>query len=72
MKEIMSQVAEIKEMIERSTAKKPIKLYFRHFAKEMDCCPNCKSMLPNTEYQKNDFCQFCGQKLDWSEGNEQR
>ena len=50
---------EVQEAIEKQTPKKPKKdiVHYR--------CPNCDAML-NT-YDTCEYCNYCGQKLDWSE-----
>lgn len=50
---------EVQEAIEKQNPKKPKKdiVHYR--------CPNCDAML-NT-YETCEYCNYCGQKLDWSE-----
>lgn len=50
---------EVQEAIEKQKPKKPKKdiVHYR--------CPNCDAML-NT-YDTCEYCNYCGQKLDWSE-----
>lgn len=49
----------VQEAIEKQTPKKPKKdiVHYR--------CPNCDAML-NT-YETCEYCNHCGQKLDWSD-----
>lgn len=50
---------EVQNAIEKQKPKKPKKdiVHYR--------CPNCDAML-NT-YDTCEYCNYCGQKLDWSE-----
>ncbi len=47
------------ELIDRDTAKEPIKNDLYYF------CPNCKTR--RSIRQKHDFCHDCGQKLKWED-----
>lgn len=57
----------LRELVEKSIPKKPrvIKVY-----EDVVCyeCPNCNSRTP-TNFRKN-YCDVCGQKLDWREEND--
>lgn len=50
---------EVAELIEKDTAKEPIKNDLYYF------CPNCKTR--RSIRQKHDFCHDCGQKLKWED-----
>lgn len=67
------------EGVEKQIAKKPVEKYTRYdFNGEYDgdfCkCPNCKNEIIDgfnlDEYYKH--CVHCGQKLDWSEADENK
>ena len=50
---------EVAELIEKDTAKEPIKNDLYYF------CPNCKTR--RSIRQKHDFCHDCGQRLKWED-----
>ncbi len=53
-------VDEIKEIMEKAMAKKPVCFYG---AEDEPLCPNCHNVLDGTE----EYCEICDQRLDWSE-----
>lgn len=57
----------MQEALEKQVAKKPT-----HEATIQKChtCPNCKNVLDR--FDKTLYCMFCGQKLDWSEADENK
>ena len=67
---IMEVVSEFRELKEKATAKKPL-APFTHKGCGNHCCPNCTHPLTTfCEDYNMEYCEWCGQKLDWSEGKE--
>lgn len=64
----------IVEALEKQIPKKP-KLYENGYGSDDKIiydaydCPNC-DMSYDFNYDKYDYCQNCGQKLDWSENHD--
>jgi membrane protease subunit (stomatin/prohibitin family) len=53
----------LEELVERDT---PKKIEYNDY--EYPCCPDCGEVqCPNVYAMNNDFCPYCGQRLDWSE-----
>lgn len=55
------------EALEKQIPKRVILGYDEH---DSICCPNCKSELMSMDWYdhwKCNYCEFCGQALDWSE-----
>ena len=57
-------VEEFKDLKEKSTPKKPILSKSMITEKEYQICPICER-LALYDGIKFDYCQYCGQKLDW-------
>ena len=58
----LGTVEELKEAREKQVAKKPIE---KEFYNMPHCsCPICEGGL----YYEQEYCDECGQKLDWKEG----
>ena len=59
-------VSEFRELKEKATAKKP-RFYAHNYH-----CKECGNLVGNNEFewQRFEYCDKCGQKLDWSEGKE--
>lgn len=57
-------VEEVKELKEKATPKKPILSKSMMTKKEYQICPICER-LALYDGIKFDYCQYCGQKLDW-------
>lgn len=56
------RIALLQELVDRATPKKPIN----------DSCPNCKNQNVciqdiNCDYNFLEYCDRCGQAIDWSE-----
>ena len=48
----------------------PKKVIFGDDEQDSICCPNCKGELLSMDWYdhwKCNYCEFCGQALDWSE-----
>ena len=48
----------------------PKKVILRYDEQDSICCPNCKGALMSMDWYdhwKCNYCEFCGQALDWSE-----
>ena len=67
-------VSEFRELKEKATAKKPIPIDYEKYTEVVKnakllrgayWCPNCNHVV-----KSGDYCNDCGQKLDWSEGKE--
>lgn len=67
-------VEEFKELKEKATAKKAIPIDYEKYTEVVKnakllrgayWCPNCGHVV-----KSGDYCNDCGQKLDWSEGKE--
>ena len=59
-------IEEFKALKEKSVAKKPILSKSMMTKKEFQICPVCERLVLYDGI-KFDYCQYCGQKLDWSE-----
>jgi len=59
-------VSDFRELKEKATAKKP-RFYAHNYH-----CTECGNLVGNNEFewQRFEYCDKCGQKLDWSEGKE--
>ena len=59
-------VSEFRELKEKATAKKP-----RFYAHNYHCI-ECGNLVGNNEFkwQRFEYCDKCGQRIDWSEGKE--
>lgn len=72
-KDLINACETAKQALEKQIPKKPLKIKGEY--KDEFICPACKSEKVMTEcdpfldYGLN-YCNNCGQKLDWSEGNE--
>lgn len=62
-------VSEFRELKEKATAKKPILSKSMMTKREYQICPICERLVLYDGI-KFDYCQYCGQKLNWSEGKE--
>ena len=52
----------LEEVVERDTPKK-----IEYNGYEEPCCSVCGEVqIPNVYEMNNDFCPYCGQRLDWS------
>ena len=48
----------------------PKKVIFGYDEQDSICCPNCKGELLSMDWYdhwKCNYCEFCGQALDWSD-----
>ncbi len=48
----------------------PKKVILRYDEQDSICCPNCKGALVSMDWYdhwKCNYCEFCGQALDWSD-----
>lgn len=48
----------------------PKKVIFRYDEQDSICCPNCKGELMSMDWYdhwKCNYCELCGQALDWSD-----
>mgnify|MGYP003553411757 CR=1 FL=1 len=61
-------VSEFRELKEKAMAKKP-RFYAHNYH-----CTECGNLVGNNEFhwQRFEYCDKCGQKLDWSEGKENK
>lgn len=57
--EIIKNIKLLKELVERATPKKVVKM---RADSEYASCPGCRQSVNCLE----EFCHCCGQKLDWS------
>ena len=64
--EAIGTVSEFRQLKEKATAKKP-RFYAHNYH-----CTECGNLVGNNEFhwQRFEYCDKCGQKLDWSEGKE--
>lgn len=64
----------LQELVDKETPKKPNKLKefitFDGIVYKIAKCPNCKGNNKVREYVSGNRCYTCGQKLDWSDNNE--
>ena len=59
---INNLIKEYFELVEHTTPKKPVWIY-----DDEPLCPACSEAI---DAGNQDLCEFCGQRLDWSEENE--
>lgn len=61
----------IEELVEKATPKKPI--IRRGYSIEYYHCPNCNAFIAycDDEDDYHDYCVFCGQAIDWSDGSDE-
>lgn len=64
--EDIGTVSEFRELKEKATAKEP-RFYAHNYY-----CTECGNLVGNNEFkwQRFEYCDKCGQKIDWSEGKE--
>lgn len=72
-KAIHQQMKELGWLDDRDTPKKGVWQYYNNFGDMGLCCPNCKALIRKVfstyEYKPN-YCDNCGQALEWSDENE--
>ena len=64
--EAIGTIEEFKALKEKAEAKKPILSRSMMTKREFQICPICERLVLYDGI-KFDYCQHCGQKLDWSE-----
>lgn len=61
---------ELRLAVEALEKQIPKKVIFGDDEQDSICCPNCKGELLSMDwydYWKCNYCEFCGQALDWSD-----
>ena len=58
-----NEIKILEKLVERDTPKE-----VEYDDMDNRCCPICEEVqLPNIYATNNEFCSYCGQKIDWSE-----
>ena len=64
----------LQELIDKATPMKP-QIFIQDRGFDIEICPNCKGSIHALKYwheinERGNYCDLCGQKLDWGDKND--